>query len=123
MASPLFTPSPTVLVVDDEDLVRSYMERTLVEANYRVVTASNGLEAMGVLATTQDIAAVVTDIQMPKFDGIDVAAFVRTLPGPPPVLFVSGATREAHIPGPFLQKPFKPEDLARAVRELLPTGC
>jgi CheY-like chemotaxis protein len=115
----MFVPAPTVLVAEDEPVLRAYAARALAEAHYRVITASNGLEAIAALDATRGIAAVVTDIQMPNFDGLDVAAFARTLPAPPPVLFISGASRDTILPGAFLRKPFKPQDLVEAVRALL----
>jgi CheY-like chemotaxis protein len=64
----------TVLVVDDEELVRHYIERILVEGGYRVITATNGAEAISLLHAGSDlIDLVITDLRMPNMSGEEFA--------------------------------------------------
>ena len=112
---------PAVLVVDDEDAVREVIRRVLEEAGYKVWEAREGSEALRLL-TECVIDAVITDIRMPGMDGWQLAALLKLLTPPRPVLFISGYA--AHLgaialPGPVLAKPFKPAQLIDALRRLL----
>jgi len=72
----------------------------------------------------EPIAAVVTDVRMPRMNGLELAEAIGRMPAPPPVLFVSafpGAPDQ--VPGPFLTKPFLPDALVQAVSELLSPAC
>jgi len=117
----------TVLVVDDEPVVRAMMTRTLREAGYRVLEAEDGPKALAKAGSHGGpIHAVVTDLAMPGMRGRELA---RTLAQGRPelrVLFVSGfAGDEVERLGlleagrPFLSKPFDPELLVDRVRHLL----
>ena len=116
----------TVLVVEDDPLVRAIARRTLTEAGYSVLDAEDGQQALAIVARNQRIDAVLTDVAMPDLGGRELAQQLSTvLPGVP-VIFMSGYTDddltrrgllEAGIP--FLEKPFSPQDLARAVRDVL----
>jgi CheY-like chemotaxis protein len=111
--------SPTVLVVDDEPMVRSVMVSALRD-HYRVVAAADGLGALDVFRAAEgEITALVTNVAMPKLDGLGLAAELRRLDDPPPILFVSGFTGRDEIPAPFLQKPFDPQALLAAVRQAI----
>jgi CheY-like chemotaxis protein len=108
-----------VLVVDDEPLMRRILTLSL-QAEYRVVAAGDAQEAFEMFsALGKDIAAVVTDIRLPRIDGLSLAETLRSLGDPPPILFISGYSAPAEIPGPFLAKPFAPEDLLSTVRLLI----
>lgn len=73
-------PRPTVLVVDDQPTVRE-LERTILEsAGYRVVTAGNGREALAVLDRDEPIACIVSDVQMPVMDGLEMLEAIRARP-------------------------------------------
>jgi CheY-like chemotaxis protein len=117
----------TVLVVEDDHLVRAVMMRALTEAGFDVVPAANAAEALDQAARQQlPIHAVVTDLAMPGLRGKELAERLHQLRPGIPVLFVSGhadeemARRGLLGPGrPFLQKPFEPGALAQRVRELL----
>jgi PAS domain S-box-containing protein len=116
-----------VLVVEDEPTVRAGAVRTLQRYGYQVIEAANGDEALalGQAALTR-IDLLLTDVVMPRMSGRQLAEQVRLVKPGVPVLFVSGYTDDAIIRAPsrdqgvsFLQKPFTPVILARAVRELL----
>ncbi|MBL8113855.1 MAG: response regulator [Acidobacteria bacterium] len=116
-----------VLLVEDEEMLRRLIRRTLESAGYDVVDASNGDAALKHLqsdALRPDI--IVTDGVMP---GLRVGELLRLLPSLAPaarVLIISGYTDEAVVRHgildaglPFLQKPFSPDALLRKVREVL----
>jgi DNA-binding response OmpR family regulator len=109
--------SLVVLLVDDDPHVRWYMERALVEDGYRVLTADDGRSALEV-AHTVHVDAVVSDVRMPGLDGYGLVARLREWSSPPPVLLVSGFSSEEPT-CPYLRKPFTPDALAAAVRDLL----
>jgi CheY-like chemotaxis protein/nitrogen-specific signal transduction histidine kinase len=117
----------TVLVVDDEAVVRAIMTRALRDAGYRVREASDGASALALVRDQPSpIHALVTDLAMPGMRGRELAsALTEVMPGLP-VLFVSGfAGDEVERRGlleagrPFLSKPFSPELLVERVREVL----
>lgn len=111
---------PTILVVDDTDAVRELCADVLATAGYRVLSASSAEEALNALMrATEPVAAVLSDITMPRQSGAD---FARTLTSEWPnlrVLLMSGSEPETPPAVPFLPKPFSPATLVRRVRELL----
>jgi CheY-like chemotaxis protein len=117
----------TVLLVEDEENVRLVARRVLEERGYTVLCASHGREALGVAAAQPAaIDLLVTDVVMPEMGGRDLAARLTSLRPDLPVLFTSGyAADELGDHGvighdvAFVQKPFTPDALARAVREAL----
>jgi signal transduction histidine kinase len=119
--------SETILVVEDEDLVRALACRGLREQGYTVLEARHGLEALDLVE--QDgtpIDLVISDVVMPELSGRELGTRLAVLRPELPVLYMSGYTGEDVIqrgllePGvPFQQKPFTPEGLARKVREML----
>ena len=115
---------PLVLVVDDEPMMRSVMMATLRE-HYRVVASADGQDAFATFGVMgEPIAVVVTDIRMPRMNGLELAEAIGRMPAPPPVLFVSGFPGgPGEMPGPFLTKPFQPDALVQAVSELLSPAC
>jgi two-component system cell cycle sensor histidine kinase/response regulator CckA len=112
----------TILVVDDEALSRTVMERALSEQGYHVLLANDGEEALEVLRTTRrKVSLVITDLVMPGMGGHAFALEVAQLPFPPPVLYTSAYERpRGEMAKRFLQKPFSIDDLIAAVRQLLP---
>jgi CheY-like chemotaxis protein len=115
----------TILVVDDEDVVRGLVARTLREAGYRVIEASHGAAAIGLLEPHSNaVDLVICDLVMPVLGGKEVAEWMRQHSPAVPLLFISGFPRaylEAHHlfdPGvPMLRKPFLPSRLLEAVVE------
>ncbi len=120
-------PGVTTLVVEDEQLVRDLVCRTLRRAGYTVLVASNGEEALAVSrATPGAIDLVVTDVVMPRMNGSELASRLAVERPGIRVLFVSGYANEildvrgGLVPGTeYLQKPFTPSVLLDRVRELL----
>jgi two-component system, cell cycle sensor histidine kinase and response regulator CckA len=118
---------PTVLVVEDNAMVRRSIEVTLRAAGYRVTSVNSGqrcLEAVAAMAEPLDL--LITDVIMPELSGEDLLRRVRELHPSLPVLFISGYDRstlarrkQAVQTEHFLQKPFDSEDLFVAVRAAL----
>ena len=117
-----------LLVVEDEPTLRSLATTMLREQGYTVLSASNGVEALALLAEHPDVKPhlVVTDVVMPQMGGRDLVAKLRQANPMLKVLFTSGYTREV-LPQEvveekdvfFLQKPYSQTTLARKIREVL----
>jgi CheY-like chemotaxis protein len=111
-----------VLVADDDPLVRQVMVDTLEDAGFEVLEASGGAEACRLVEDPDNVALIVTDLNMPDVDGIAVAHWSRTHHPNVPVLFVSGRPdllTSLAIPYRYLAKPFSIRQLAETVSELL----
>lgn len=120
--------SETVLLVEDESGVRHYMCDVLSEHGYRVLDAANGPDALGLASHfAGPIDLLITDVALPGMNGPEIVSRFLALRPDTPVLRVSGypesfgARMERQIPS--LQKPFRPEDLLRRVREVLDAGA
>jgi two-component system, cell cycle sensor histidine kinase and response regulator CckA len=118
----------TILLVDDEEALRSAARRALVRAGYRVIPAVDGPDALRVYMenTGTPISLVVTDVVMPGLGGRDLVGRLKIMSPELRVLFVSGYTEEGVRkqgvlqPGTeFLEKPFTPEKLLRKIRQIL----
>jgi signal transduction histidine kinase/DNA-binding response OmpR family regulator len=119
----------TILLVDDEDLVRAVAELMLRRLGFEVITACDGLEAVDVFRTRKDqVDAVVLDMTMPNMDGNEALAALQKLKPDVRVLMTSGFTAEDVAGGigrngrvSFLQKPFNSAMLAEKMQALFPT--
>jgi DNA-binding NtrC family response regulator len=115
-----------LLLVDDDEPTCRYAARVLANAGFRVVAARDGEEAKELLATLGPVVwLVVSDVQMPRMGGEELADLVAERWPKLPVLLTSGQGHppEGHT-GPFLPKPYAPGALVSAVRALLPpSGC
>ncbi|MDA8121064.1 MAG: PAS domain S-box protein [Deltaproteobacteria bacterium] len=117
----------TVLVVEDEEVVRDLVRQILEESGYTVLSASDGEEAIEVSAASKiPVHLVITDVVMPKMGGPEAARSLEKLFPGVGILYMSGYTDEAIVrhgvlePGiTFLEKPFTPDALLRKVREVL----
>jgi PAS domain S-box-containing protein len=122
--------SETILIVEDEELVRSLASRALREHGYTVLEARHGGDAIRQLQTQPSaIHLVNTDVVMPEMGGRELGRRLKLIRPSLPVLFMSGYTGEDVIQrglmdpdAPFQQKPFAPDGLARKVREMLDTA-
>ena len=118
-----------ILLVEDEDMVRAVAERALTRQGYTVVTASEGEEALGLLAEQADkedkFDMIVSDVVMPNMDGPTMARHVRKDYPDLPILFMSGYAEEQLRKSidldkvNFLPKPFSVAQIAEAVGETL----
>ena len=109
-----------ILIVDDEAVTRRFVERSLSQQGYRVMTANDGEQALELLRMTRrKVALVITDLVMPGMGGHAFALEVARLPSPPPVLYISAYEKpQGDMAKRFLQKPFTIDELVGAVRAL-----
>ncbi|MGZ8782556.1 MAG: response regulator [Gaiellaceae bacterium] len=131
VSPPAALPTPThilgterILLVEDEEIVRTLVQAILLGKGYDVLVAADGEEAIR-LSRTEPFDLLLTDMVMPKMSGKELAASLRrTRPGLP-VVFMSGYAHdvagndEANAAAVFIQKPFASHDLAATVRALL----
>jgi two-component system cell cycle sensor histidine kinase/response regulator CckA len=117
----------SVLVVEDEELVRDFACRLINAQGYRCLQASNGAEALGwVQERGDELHLILTDVVMPVMGGRELADRVARLRPELPVLYMSAysaeeVARRGLLPPdvPFVQKPFTPTALGQKLRELL----
>jgi PAS domain S-box-containing protein len=110
----------TVLLVDDEELVRIGTAEMLRDMGHEVVEASGGAQALGKLGARLRVDAVITDYRMPRMDGAELAARIRELQPGLPILLVTGYTEfTGQAPDlPRLAKPFRQADLSAHLNAL-----
>ena len=117
----------TVLVVEDEPALRRLISVSLEKRGYTVLAAEDGTEAIRILENNPgEIDLVVSDIMMPKLNGLELRKKATLLRPEMRFLFISGYAedsigRTALLPqdAGYLEKPFLPIELARKVRALL----
>jgi CheY-like chemotaxis protein len=119
--------SETVLVVEDDEMVRSMILKALNSYGYHVLCAPNGQEALRILREQEEmVSLVLTDIVMPGMSGGELAAQAQGEQQDLKILYMSGYTDNAIVHHgvlyksvSFLQKPFTPDLLAGKVRKVL----
>lgn len=129
---PTITPSMTsgqevLLVAEDEAAVREVVARSLRMRGYKVVEARNGGEALHILQHGEPaVDLLVTDLEMPVLGGRELARAARALRPDLPIVFMSAHSDNDEMLRdlierryPYLQKPFRPDALARVVRDQL----
>jgi CheY-like chemotaxis protein len=113
----------TVLVVDDDEMIRNLVVMLLKRNGHEVLWAANGLEALMVYSSYRArLDLVLTDIDMPQMNGIELAARIRARDPSGKILLMTG--RAFDIPNggeklPLLTKPFRPDELIVAVEDAL----
>jgi two-component system cell cycle sensor histidine kinase/response regulator CckA len=115
----------TVLLVEDEPMVRTVAERALTRHGYTVITAENGEEALEILDRGEEFVLLISDVVMPGMDGPTMVVEARKSRPDLPILFMSGYAEEQlrksidldHVA--FLPKPFSVQELAEAARRVL----
>ncbi len=121
------TGAETILVVEDDSLVRGYVARQLQNLGYKVIEAEHGPAALAKLETSANVDLLFTDVVMPKgMSGFDLATEVRRRRPGLKILFTSGYAEDALIPygkldsgTRLLPKPYRKVDLAREIRSIL----
>ena len=120
-------PRPLVLVADDDEDIRALVEFRLERADYEVVTAADGVEALEV-ALERRPALAVLDVMMPKLTGYDVTRRIRASEaiGRMPIILLTARVLEDDITRGFdagaddyLKKPFSPQELGARVQAVL----
>jgi CheY-like chemotaxis protein len=110
---------PTVLVVEDDALIRDLVSEELAEAGFQVLQVGDAHQAIAVLEARQDIHLVFTDIDMPgSMDGIALAAAVRDRWPPVHIIITTGKARPMTIPANalFISKPYLTKAVVSAMR-------
>jgi CheY-like chemotaxis protein len=120
---------PRILLIDDDDAVRTMLRLTLVEFGHEVIEARNGLEGLA-LFPTSGADLVITDIIMPGKEGVEVIIELRRLHPRLKIMAISGGGRVGPTDylriasylgaAKVLAKPFSNEELLVALNELLP---
>lgn len=122
-----YTGAGTVLIVDDEETIRSVTAKTLERFGYKVITARDGIEAVEAFRhSATEIALVLLDMTMPQMSGDEAFRAIRAIHPGARVILSSGFTeqeatdrfRGAGLAG-FIQKPYRPTDLLAKIREVL----
>lgn len=117
----------TVLVVDDDEAVRNFVEEVLGSAGYHVLTAGSGQQALEVARAQEGgIQLLVTDFDMPEITGLELAVTLVEARPEMKTLFITGAEENLQRLREgwkkelrFLLKPFEPEDLLKQVKDVL----
>ena len=119
--------SGTVLLVEDEPMVRSVAERALTRHGYTVITADSGEDALEILAKNEPIDLLISDVVMPGMDGPTMVREARLSRPELKILFMSGYAEEQLRKSidienvNFLPKPYPPKALIQIVRACLDT--
>jgi two-component system cell cycle sensor histidine kinase/response regulator CckA len=121
------TGQDTILLVEDEEAVRSFAARALRLRGYKVLEAGGGEEALEIVKSgTEEIHLLITDVVMPSMDGPTLVRHVKSLKPDLAVIFMSGYAEEAFRRNDenasdlhFLPKPFGLKQLAAKVKEVL----
>jgi two-component system cell cycle response regulator CpdR len=118
-------PVRRILLAEDDESMRGFLERSLTKAGYEVIASANGKEAHQHLQE-QSFSLLLTDIVMPHMDGIELARRAAELDPKLKIMFITGfaavtlntsnkAPKEARV----LSKPFHLKDLVREINRLL----
>jgi CheY-like chemotaxis protein len=125
-AAEISEPPKTVLVVDDDPMVRDLETQVLHVQGYKVLAAEDAAEALRLAGETATIHLLITDFAMPVIDGLELTRRFRALHPETPVLMVSGSLPSVYARSDpdlerfhFLAKPFQFSELIHKVRVLL----
>jgi two-component system cell cycle sensor histidine kinase/response regulator CckA len=116
----------TILVAEDQEAVRVFVERVLSRAGYRVLAAANGQEALAMARTLPHVDLLFTDMVMPGMGGPELSRLLTAIHPRVRTLFASGYSDEALAKGfgsdgqvPYLAKPFTADQLLVRIRGAL----
>lgn len=116
----------SILVVDDEELVRSSVSDFLETLGYEVLVANNGLHALELAkASAGRIQAVISDIDMPALSGPEMWQQLRTIvPSTCGIIFMTGkgTSTQVNLPGELIMKPFSLRSLEEKLAKLTGSG-
>ena len=116
-----------ILVVDDNEYIRSSTREILESMNYKVIEASDGLEAIDLFTTRKDeIQLIIMDLVMPKLGGVEAVNRIKEICDNVKVIFSTGYDKDSVLKGnapsneyPVLSKPHNIEKLSMTIRKLL----
>ena len=113
--------SPTILVVDDDAALRCLLAITLDDAGYRVEEAQDGIQALEQLGwCSPDL--ILTDIRMPRLDGLELARLLAPHTPPIPLILMSADPIPPNCSLPFIRKPFEISALLTLMARTLPVS-
>jgi CheY-like chemotaxis protein len=115
-----------ILVVEDNDLMRTYVTDLIESFGYAVVSATNSMEAMRMIGENDNIAMVFTDITMPGLDGIVLADMLKQHRPQLKILYTTGGNGVSRVKsdagvlhGNILAKPYRPDELRMEIERIL----
>jgi two-component system cell cycle sensor histidine kinase/response regulator CckA len=115
-----------ILLADDDPQIRAFLQAILTARNYLVDQATDGIDALDMLRKSGSaVDLLITDIKMPRMDGVALARAVGEMFPAMPVLFISGWAEPVDAPEwrhpryAFLLKPFLPKVLMNCVEQLI----
>ena len=118
----------SILVVEDDPLVRVFLDNALSQLGYKVVSVGDAHEAMSLLGSSTSIDLLLADVVLPRgMTGRELAQKLKQTHPDMGVLFISGFPDEQTTgadgqQSPALKKPFQVQDLAKRIRETLEEG-
>ena len=124
-AKPSRVPARRILLAEDDESMRAFIERALIKAGYEVTSFANGREAYERIKT-EPFTLLLTDIVMPQMDGIELARRASEIHPELKIMFITGfaaVTLNTNLRPPkdarVLSKPFHLKDLVREIDRLL----
>lgn len=123
MSTPTSATQPTILVVEDDDIVRMLIVDVLEELEYKVLEADGCEQALTYLRNQeQPIALMMTDVGLPVMDGRELAKQARLVRPELAILFASGYAESIDVPEGMsvIGKPFSIDHLRDKVKSILP---
>ena len=115
---------PKLMVVDDDETIRTCVTACLEAVGFVVIQAEDGLDALDKYRSMADeISLVIMDVIMPNLNGIDATKRIREINPSSKVVLMSGASERAlneATPDAFLPKPFRGKELYQVVHHILP---
>jgi two-component system cell cycle sensor histidine kinase/response regulator CckA len=126
ISAPPVNGEETLLIAEDEEIVKMYLKRILERAGYKVILTDNGDDAVARFRENDDISLVLSDVVMPGKSGREMLDEIRKMKPGIKVVFISGYA--AHTMSEkgiieqgveFIMKPFQKNDLLKKIREVL----
>lgn len=120
-----FVNKAKILVVDDESRMRKLVRDFLNRADFDVMEAENGEQAVDIFYANKDIALILLDVMMPKMDGWEVCKEIRTVSAVPIIMLTAKADEKDELKGfelgvdEYIVKPFSPKILVARVEAVL----
>lgn len=113
-----------ILICDDEALIRNVLKEYLLQEDYEVIEASNGIEAIDILKN-QDVDLIVMDIMMPKMDGYQAIKEIKSIKDIPCIILSARQEEFDKLIGfdigidDYVTKPFSPKELVARIKAVL----
>ena len=112
--------NPTILVVDDDPMLRNVVHQVLCRGGYKVIVGGGGPDALRIAdQCSESIQLLLTDVEMPRMSGVELATRMRQDRPALKVLFMSGSGKSAVGGQPFIAKPFTRAQLLSAIERVL----